>query len=144
MEEVNFQSESKRQGTLFENQASAYLTSLKFELLGKELVKEIGCEIDQITVAPNREKVYFEFKGSYRGKTPGMKRTDTVKKAIATGFLLQSVGDPTPFYILTSHLPVKGRALTMVQRAIACGAVADVLEFNTTKTQRVLEDRFGR
>ena len=144
MEETNFQAESTRKGMAFEGQASVYLNSLKFKLLGKEVLEEIGCEIDEVTVAPNGEKVYFEFKGSYGKKRNGMERTDTVKKALVTGFLLQSVGDPTPYYILTSHLPAGGRALAMIERSIECGAVADVLQFNTTKTDRALEDRFGR
>jgi len=131
----NFQSESKRQGEMFEAQAAIFLKSLGFQLSGKRTLDKIGCEVDELALAPNGERVYFEFKGSYRGKVPGMRRTDTVKKGLLTGFLLQ-------YYILTSHLPVKGSALTMVNRSVELGAVAGVLEINTEKAQQVLEDRF--
>lgn len=138
----NFQSESKRQGEMFELQAAAFLKSLGFRLLGKRTLAKIGCEVDEMALAPNGERVYFEFKGSYRGKVPGMRRTDTVKKGLLTGFLLQGIGDPIPYYILTSHLPVKGSALTMVNRSVELGAVAGVLEVNTEKAQQVLQERF--
>ena len=142
MKSGNFQAESKRQGEMFELQAAAFLKSLGFQLLGKRTLDNIGCEVDEMALAPNGERVYFEFKGSYRGKVPGMRRTDTAKKGLLTGFLLQGIGDPIPYYILTSHLPIKGSALTMVNRSVELGAVAGVLEINTEKAQQVLQERF--
>ncbi len=142
MKSGNFQAESKRQGEMFELQAAAFLKSLGFQLLGKRTLDNIGCEVDEMALAPNGERVYFEFKGSYRGPVPGMRRTDTAKKGLLTGFLLQGIGDPIPYYILTSHLPIKGSALTMVNRSVELGAVAGVLEINTEKAQQVLQERF--
>jgi len=127
---------------MFEAQAGAFLEALGFDLLGSRRLRHIGCEVDQVAIAPNGEHVYFEFKGSYRGNVPGMRRTDTAKKGLLTGFLLQSIGDPVPYYILTSHRPTKGAALAMVDRSTECGAVAGVLEINTEKAQEVLQDRF--
>ncbi len=143
MSDPTFQSEATRQGQVFEDQASAFLRSLGFSLQGSKKIDHVGCQIDQAAIGPNGKKVFFEFKGSYRGPRPGMRRTDTVKKGLLTGFLLQSVGDPTPYYILTSHLPLKGAALAMIQRAIESGAVAGVLEVNTPEAQSALAEYFG-
>ena len=143
MADGSFQAEAKRRGRLFESQAAIFLESLGFNLLGSRTLSQLGCEVDQLAQAPNGKLVYFEFKGSYRGNVPGMRRTDTAKKGLLTGFLLQSVGDPIPYYILTSHLPLRGSALAMVKRSIECGAVADVIEINTERAQDVLMDRFG-
>jgi hypothetical protein len=115
--------------------------------LGSKVVEQIGCEIDEVAVAPNGDRVYFEFKGSYnrsKGKPgPGMERTDTAKKGLLTGFLLQAMADRVPYFILTSHLPVKGRSLAMCEQSIACGAVAGVLLIDAEETKEFLRDRFG-
>jgi hypothetical protein len=49
----NFQSESKRQGEMFEAQAAIFLKSLGFQLSGKRTLDKIGCEVDELAFAPN-------------------------------------------------------------------------------------------
>ena len=48
----NFQSESKRQGEMFEAQAAIFLKSLGFRLSGKRALDKIGCEVDELAFAP--------------------------------------------------------------------------------------------
>ena len=96
-----------------------------------------------MVVAPNGQTVYFEHKGSWRGKRPGMRRTDTVKKGLLTGFLLKAVGDETPFCIMTSHLPQKGRALKMVNVALSDGALTSVTVVDTDDAEVELGQLFG-
>jgi hypothetical protein len=147
MGNADFQTRARESGKKFEGQAADFLESQGFRLLGSRIIPEVGCEVDEVAVAPNGEQVYFEFKGSYnrsKGKPgPGMERTDTAKKGLLTGFLLQSVGDPIPYYILTSHLPVKGRALAMTQRSVESGAEAGVLLIDSEETRMFLKERFG-
>ena len=73
-----------------------------------------------------------------------MRRTDTVKKALLTGYLLRSISDDTPYYVLTSHLPKGGAAQRMIDTAIGAKAVTGVLELNQPEASRALTERFGR
>ena len=139
----DFQADSSRQGTAFEQQAKAYLGALGFELHDRHKFADIGCEVDDVAEAPNGELVYFEYKGSFKGTRPGMRRTDTVKKALLTGFLLRSIGDDTPYYVLTSHLPTGGSALKMIDTAVAAKAVSGVLLLNDPAASQALNERFG-
>ncbi|MCY3892815.1 MAG: hypothetical protein OXF65_05910 [Acidimicrobiaceae bacterium] len=139
----DFQADSSRQGAAFEQQAKAYLGALGFELHGRRKFADIGCEIDDVAEAPNGELVYFEYKGSFKGSRPGMQRTDTVKKALLTGFLLRSIGDDTPYYVLTSHLPTGGAAQRMIEAALSAKAVSGVLEMNDPMASQALKERFG-
>ena len=140
----DFQADSVRQGTAFELQAKAYLGALGFQLHGRQRFADIGCEVDDVAEAPNGELVYFEYKGSFKGSRPGMRRTDTVKKALLTGFLLRSIGDDTPYYVLTSHLPAGGAAQRMIDTATGAKALSGVLELNHPETSRALIEQFGR
>ncbi len=85
----DFQSRSTESGTLFEKQCALHLTSLGFQLFAKKWrIKEAGVEIDYVAVNNKGKKIYFECKGGYEGKQPGLVRTDTTKKVLANAFLL--------------------------------------------------------
>lgn len=127
---AEFQSRSSRQGQAFEAQARSYLEALDYTLHGKKVLADIGCSVDDEATSPCGIRVYFEYKGSFQGPKPGMRRTDTVKKALLTGFLLRSIGDDTPYVVLTSHLPTGGAALKMIEASRRAGAVSDVLVIN--------------
>lgn len=147
MNKSEFQSQANTQGRMFEDEANLFLEFHGFELLGERTLTEIGCQVDQVAKAPNGQTVYFEFKGVIHTdgnmNQAGMRRTDTVKKGLLTGFLLRSIDDDTPFCIVTSHLPVKGSALTMVTRALECGALTDLFEINSESSVTKLKKLFG-
>ena len=139
----DFQADSSRQGTAFEQQAKAYLGALGFKLHGRHKFTDIGCEVDDVAEAPNGELVYFEYKGSFKGSRPGLRRTDTVKKALLTGYLLRSIGDERPYYVLASHLPTGGAPQRMIDTALSAKAVSGVLELNDPAASEELRERFG-
>ncbi len=143
MDDEDFQRAANVQGAEFETLANSFLESIGFELRGPKVIHEIGCEIDQVVLAPNGQEVYFEHKGSWRGKRPGMRRTDTVKKGLLTGFLLKSVGIEIPFCIMTSHMPDSGRALRMIDVALKDGALSSITIANTDKAAKDLLTLFG-
>ena len=139
----DFQADAVRQGTAFELQAKAYLDALGFKLHGRQKFADIGCEIDDVAEAPNGELVYFEYKGSFQGTRPGMRRTDTVKKALLTGFLLRFTEDETPYYVLTSHRPEGGAAQRMIEVALEAKALSGLVELNHPPDSQALKERFG-
>ena len=95
-------------------------------------VKELGIEIDGDIETSGGQLFWAEFKGSWQGDVPGLRRTDTVKKALANAFLVATAPDDyPPMIILTSHLPKPGSAgAKMLQAARAAGAIADVININ--------------
>ena len=88
---------------------------------------EVGVEVDRVAHAPSGRRVWFEYKGSVQGSRPGLLRTDTLKKAIANGALLQAVDERSPYIVLTSHVPEGGAGLAMLTTARAAGYLDDVV-----------------
>ena len=124
---TDFQAAAGQQGRQFAEQCDGALRNLGFELEGRRIITEIGVEIDQASVAPSGRVIWFEYKGSIRGAIPGLRRTDTTKKAIANGALIRTLQDPPPFVVLTSHLPQGGSAEAMVRSALASNYISAVI-----------------
>jgi hypothetical protein len=122
-----FQAASSRQGRQFAEQCDELLRNYGFQLTPALTLASIGVEVDRVAVAPSGQKVWFEYKGSIQGARPGLLRTDTLKKAIANGALLQALDQRSPYIVLTSHLPEAGAGLAMLNTALAAGYLDDVI-----------------
>jgi hypothetical protein len=103
------------------------LVSRGFTLDAALLLPEVGVEIDRVATAPSGRSVWFEYKGSVQGSRPGLMRTDTLKKAVANGALLQRLVERPPYVVLTSHLPASGAGLAMLQTALELQYFDDVI-----------------
>lgn len=136
----DFQSLAGRQGRQFSDQCAIVLESEGFTLEGRLVLREVGVEIDEVARSRRGHVVWFEYKGSFRGRTPGMLRTDTVKKAIANGALLAAVADHPPYVVLTSHLPDRGAARAMLDTALRLGVFEDVVCINDPRAVERLRD----
>ena len=123
----SFQASAGIQGRQFAEQCDTLLGHLGFELQGRRVLAEVGVEIDQQALSPTGRVVWFEYKGSVQGNRPGLRRTDTLKKAVANGALLRALADPAPYVVLTSHLPEAGSGAAMLQAALDLRYVADVI-----------------
>lgn len=121
---TDFQAAASRQGRQFADQCDQALDSLDFERRGKLVLRDIGVEVDQAAATPSGRELWFEYKGSIRGDTPGLRRTDTTKKAIANAALVRTIEGAPPFIVLTSHMPERGAALAMIETAVAHEIVA--------------------
>ena len=135
-----FQSAAGWQGRQFAQQCDFVLTSNGFELRGRHLFRDLGVEIDQVCVSPRGTLVWVEYKGSFQGTRPGFLRTDTVKKAIANGALLRALAERTPFIVLTSHVPQRGAAFSMITIAKDLGYIDDVICVNDPADVRRLSE----
>lgn len=124
---TNFQASAGVQGRQFADQCDQLLRHTGFRLAGPMKIPAIGVEIDQVAVGPSGATIWFEYKGSIQGVRPGLRRTDTLKKAIANGALLAADQRDTPYIILTSHLPTEGAGLAMLNTALKAGYIADVI-----------------
>jgi hypothetical protein len=134
----SFQASAGIQGRQFAEQCDTLLTHLGYELHGRRVLAEVGVEIDQEAVGPNGTLVWFEYKGSVQGHRPGLRRTDTMKKAIANGALLHSLPEPAPYVVITSHLPEAGSGAAMLDAATRLKYFADVVcLYDTSATGRL-------
>ena len=123
----SFQASAGIQGRQFAEQCDTLLGHMGFDLDGRRVLAEVGVEIDQQATSPNGRVVWFEYKGSVQGNRPGLRRTDTLKKAIANGALLRAVEAPAPYVVITSHLPEAGSGAAMLRAALDLGYLTDVI-----------------
>lgn len=130
---LNFQGMAVEQGADFRNECLKALKYAGFELTATEMhLEDVGITLDAVT--NNRSGIAFawEFKGSLQGKRPGLVRTDTVKKAIANGWLLRKSAKYSeffpPLFLMRSHEPDKGDARAMLDVAIAQNLFTDVVD----------------
>jgi hypothetical protein len=124
---TDFQGSSSRQGRQFAEQCDELLHNYGFELHGPLALTDVGVEIDRVATAPSGGRIWFEYKGSIQGSRPGLLRTDTLKKAIANGALIQAVDPRSPYVVLTSHVPATGAGAAMMRTALAAGYLDDVV-----------------
>jgi hypothetical protein len=124
---TDFQASAGIQGRQFAEQCSQLLTHYGYALHGRTLIADVGVEIDCVATSPGGNAIWFEFKGSVQGARPGLLRTDTLKKAIANGALLAGMPTRCPFIVLTSHLPVVGAGVAMLETALRLRYLDDVI-----------------
>lgn len=137
---IPFQAAALQQGDMFDKQCRYLLADAGWAVSEHPMfVAQAGVEID-CTATKGELGIWIEFKGSWRGERPGMRRTDTTKKALVTGYLLRTAGYDVPYVVLTSHLPAAGSAGdTMVRLAVEDGAVAAVICINDQGWARALD-----
>jgi hypothetical protein len=124
---VNFQAEASRQGKIGEDLAEIRLIDAGFTII--ELKAKLpGVEVDIIAENQNGIAFFFSVKASWRGDRQGLKRTDTLRKAIGEALLIK-LNTGNPAIIITSHKPTKGtgkEALDLIPKDI----LFDVIELH--------------
>ena len=122
-----FQASSGEQGRRFAVQCDAFLQGRGWLLSASLRSAEVGVEIDAVATSPAGEVVWFEYKGSVQGNRPGLRRTDTLKKAIANGALIRGLEGARPYVVITSHVPEGGSGDAMLRTALTLGYLTDVV-----------------
>lgn len=128
----NFQGMSVEQGAAFHHECLRALKYAGFEIADTEIHgRDVGIRLDAIT--NNRQGIAFawEFKGSWQGSRPGLRRSDSALKMIAQGALL-SVSEYgsclPPLFVMTSHFPNTPDVSAMVSAAIRGGWILEVVD----------------
>ena len=105
----DFQRLASKQGEEFHHECIRALLNAGFRIESQKFkVEAVGIELDAVTVNRDGVLMPWEFKGSWNGTRPGLHRTDTLKKAIANGYMLTRWSDHdvyTPLLVMTSHVP---------------------------------------
>ena len=103
-----FQGRGPREGAEFDEIALGYLEQAGATILQRG-GKVVGVSIDAVVRGRNGKVFCVLAHGNIDdGKRPGLRRTDTVRKAGDTAFLLAEDPHSPPLLVLTSHLPVHG------------------------------------
>lgn len=126
----NFQAESTISGDDFEDKVYIDLSRSGYKDVSRHvLIPEVGVEADFAYMVRDTQ-VYVEAKGGFqgKGKRPGAKRTDNVKKAIANAALVKSEFPDVKYVIYFSDLPVHGKSShKMLKAAVKAGFVDQVI-----------------
>lgn len=137
---VNFQAESKKSGDDFEDMVLKDLSDRGFVNIKQNVfIPGAGCEVDFL--ADNKE--YVEAKGGYDGgkKRPGAKRTDNVKKAVASAALIKIHLPHIYFVAYFSSKPKKGGSSDQMIQTALDGKLFDEVRYIYMK-DKVTEDDF--
>lgn len=123
---ANAQRLAVEQGKHFEQTCEMALKYAGFEIADRHVTfTNVGVEVDIIVTNRHNIAFYSTCKGSMRGTRPGVKRTDTLKKALCDVFLLSDYGW-SPILLLTSHVPLTGNGRAMLN-AVERSRLFDVL-----------------
>ncbi len=122
----SFQQRGQEQGAAFEEICEGALNEAGFVLCGRHIyVAAAGVNSDFVVTNRHGLLFYVTAKGSWSGSRPGLRRTDTFRKAIAEAALLTWRGYGRVL-LLSSHLPGAGSGLAML-RATPRSVLFDVL-----------------
>jgi hypothetical protein len=129
----NFQSEANKQGERWHKECMEALRRNGFEIREEKMdLLDVGIELDAITNNEYGLAMAWEFKGSWEGERQGLKRTDTMKKAIANAWLLSQSEDFRwrfpPLFVMTTHEPQDGFSLAMMQTALVKGLISYITD----------------
>lgn len=121
MTEEDFQRRASTAGRTFEDAVEALLVFHEWTIDERHAKAGGGVEIDYVATDSAGVQWWIECKGSTRGKVPGSRRGDTVKKAVGVAWFLSTLPDRRPYMLITSHLPaddsVPGRLLNAAKSA---------------------------
>lgn len=129
----NFQSLASKQGKIGEDLAWIMLQDAGFYNLRKEQLDIVEIDI----VATNKHDIdfFFTVKASWRGDRQGLKRTDTLKKAVSDALMIY-LATERPTTIITSHKPTHGRGKVVLER-VPKFIVFDVIVLNDDRKRLV-------
>lgn len=116
----NFQKRATQHGAMAQKLGKELLVTCGFEILKSNLkIKSVGVEVNVKARSKSGEVYYFDISGAFIGNRPGLKRTDTLWKALGKATILNlSQGEERyPYILLTTDLPRSDSAGAKALRA---------------------------
>lgn len=120
-----FQSLSSKQGKEGEDMAAERLKKFGFTSIKRNGVLP-GVEVNITATNKRGVRMYFAVAASWRGKVPGLKRTDTFKKAVCD-CLMVYLNTGTPGIVIASHKPDPGRGQDIL-KTVPRNILLDVID----------------
>ena len=144
-ENMFFQTRSVREGKAAKEVAKHLLTECGFRDLEEDQKLPGGLELNFRAVDAHDGVWYFDVSGAFSSTRPGLKRTDTLWKALGKALVLSSVQPNVPLVLITTDLPARASAGdAALQQVTGPGqAIADVVEMSDAKALARLQ-RYAR
>lgn len=119
LEAVGFQSRSSREGKKARQIAHELLEYCGFtDIVEDRKLSAIGVEVNFTATAPTGREWFFDVSGAFSSTRPGLRRTDTLWKALGKAFVIRQAYPDTPLVFLTTDRPdpssAGGKALSQV------------------------------
>ena len=127
-----FQARSVQEGKAAKEVAKNLLEGCGFTGIEGDTKLPGGLELNFRAVDRHDGVWYFDVSGAFSSTRPGLKRTDTLWKALGKALVLASVQPAVPLVLLTTDVPVRGSAgdAALQQVSGTGGAIADVIEMS--------------
>jgi len=106
-EDEDFQARAVREGLVAKEIAQSVIEAAGFTDIQKDQRQPGGVEINFTARDVKGKLWFFDVTGSFTSHRPGLKRTDTLWKALGKAAVLHEVGD-TPLVLLTTDAPERG------------------------------------
>ena len=113
LEIEDFQKRATQQGTMAQKLGKDLLDTCGFDILQSDLkLKSIGVEVNVKARSQCGKVFYFDISGAFTGIRPGLKRTDTLWKALGKASILNlpHSEEHHPYILLTTDKPQPGSA----------------------------------
>ncbi|MGQ0825673.1 MAG: DNA methyltransferase [Actinomycetota bacterium] len=125
-----FQQRAVREGRAARDAARELLDACGFTGLETDIKLPGGLEVNFSARDYREDLWYFDVSGAFASTRPGLKRTDTMWKALGKALVLSRVQPDVPLVLLTTDAPAKGSAGDAALAAVRGTAIADVVEMS--------------
>jgi site-specific DNA-methyltransferase (adenine-specific) len=133
-----FQTRSVKEGKAAKDAAGELLKACGFDGIEENQKLPGGLELNYRAVDRNDGVWYFDVSGAFSSTRPGLKRTDTLWKALGKALVLQTVQPRVPLVLLTTDVPPRGSAGDAALQQVMGSAVADVIEMTDARAVKRL------
>ena len=127
---ADFQRRAREQGVRAQQMAKDLLGTCGFRIVeSPRRFSELGVEVNVLAESKDGRQYLFDFSGAFSGDRPGLRRTDTLWKALGKACVLHVSGKTAeiPYMLITTDKPIPGssgdKALKAIQgvRGPICG-----------------------
>jgi site-specific DNA-methyltransferase (adenine-specific) len=129
-----------REGARAKEIARELLRQCEFEVTAENRRFKSGVQVDYVARDKRGGTWYIDVSGAFTSSRPGLRRTDTLWKALGKAAVLQGSDDPKPLLLLTTDLPTNGSAGFKAIKAARGGVITDAIEMLTPAGQERLRE----
>ncbi len=137
----DFQARAVREGRAAKEVAATLLEGCGFEDIKPDVrISQGGVEVNFQAYDQSGLRWYFDVSGGFTSNRPGLKRTDTLWKALGKAAVLREIEPKVKLVLLTTDPPAKGSSGDIALNVL-CGPgkpIADVIRMQSAEDQQRL------
>jgi len=126
---TDFQARASREGKAIQGIAESAIVGAGFNVIGtNQKISRIGIEINIIALDRAGQEWCFDVSGAFTTTRPGLRRTDTLWKALGRAYVFRSSGRKERLVLLTSDLPIRNSAGDKALHTVGPGRIFDAIQ----------------